>query len=143
MPREYDLRLLNKYDISRHRYRELKEFCQQYDEKKSKLNQIYTLSSAPPEIPSTVSMPGRPTENKAIIACRLKADIEYIEEALRQACADEPGLIESLRKNVTKENCGYNNLGYIPCSKNKFYLIRRKFFFLLDKIKNGDNGVIL
>lgn len=143
MPREYDLRLLSKYDISRHRYRELKEFCLQYDEKKSKLNQIYTLSSAPPDIPVMGGLPGNPTENKAIRAQQLKADIELIEECLKETCGEEIGLIEFLKKNVTKENSGYFNLGCVPCSKSKFYLTRRKFFFLLDKRKSGDNGVIL
>lgn len=143
MPREYDLRLYSKYDISRHRYRELKEFCLQYEEKKSKLNQIYTLSSTPPEVPIMGGVPGKPTENKALKAQQYKADIELIEECLKETCGEEIGLIKYLKKNVTEENSGYYNLGCVPCSKNKFYLTHRKFFFLLDKRKSGDNGVIL
>ena len=41
--REYDLKLGKEYSISRHRYRELKEFCLQYEEKKSELQQIYMI----------------------------------------------------------------------------------------------------
>ena len=143
MPREYNLRLLSKYGISEYRYKELKNFCRQYEEKQSELKQIYTLSIAPPEIPAMGGVYGNPTENKAIRAQQLKADIDLIEDCLKKACGDEIGLVGFLKKNVTMKECGYNKLGCVPCSKKKFYKIREIFFFLLDKAKKGDNGVIL
>ena len=102
MPREYDLRLLSKYDISRHRYRELKEFCLQHDEKKSKLNQIYTLSSAPSDVPVMGGLPGRPTENKALRVQQLKADIDLVEICLKEA---SPLINKAEAPQILQMNC--------------------------------------
>ena len=139
MPREYDLRLLSKYDISRHRYRELKEFCLQHDEKKSKLNQIYTLSSAPSDVPVMGGLPGRPTENKALRAQQLKADIDLVEICLKEACEEDVGLLEKLTLNVTR-GLGYDSLGYVPSGARQFYRLRKKFFFILDEKKKEKMG---
>ena len=134
MARDYDLRLSEEYGISRHRYRELKEFCLQYDEKKLELKQLYTSSSLPPEVSVMGGEPGKPTERKAMRAMQLKNDIELIDSALNEACGADVGILTSLKKNVT-EGVGFEALGCVPCSSRTFYRYRRKFFFLLDKEK--------
>ncbi len=134
VPRDYDLSLSKEFNISRHRYRELKEFCLQYGEKKEKLRQLYSLSSAQPDVAVMGGEPGKPTERKAISALQLKNDMEIIDEALKDACGADVGLLPLLKKNVT-EGVGFDRLGYVPCSIRNFYQIRRKFFFLLDKEK--------
>lgn len=135
MPREYDLRLQGKYDIGRNRYRELKAFCLQYDEKKRKLKQLYSLSAVPPEVSVMGGEPGKPTEKKALKAIQLKADVELIEKCLQAAIGDDVGLLEPLKKNITL-GIGFDSLGYVPCSVRPFYRCRKKFFYLLDKEKN-------
>lgn len=133
--REYDLKLSKEYSISRHRYRELKEFCLQYEEKKSELNQIYTSSSVSPEITVMGGIPGKPTEQKAMRASQLKGEIELIDNCIEEACGNDVGLIKTLRKSVLYDYKFYE-LGYVPCGRNLFYKYRRKFFFILDKEKN-------
>jgi hypothetical protein len=132
--RSYDLKFSKEYNISRHRYRELKEFCLQYEEKKAELQQIYTSSTVAPEITVKGGMPGNPTENKAMRALKLKSDIELIDNTLNLACEKAVGVIPFLKKNIT-EGVGFSYLGYVPCSPKLFYKYRRKFFFLLDKEK--------
>ena len=132
--RENDLQLIREYGISRHRYRELKEFCLQYYEKTSELKEIYALSSVSPDSAFNSGVPGKPTENKAMRANQLSRDIETIDKALALACGNDVGLIEQLKRNVTL-GIGYDSLGYVPCAARVFYKCRRKFFFLLDKEK--------
>ncbi len=132
--REYDLKLSKEYSISRHRYRELKEFCLQYEEKKSELQQIYTSSSVSPEVAVMGGIPGKPTEQKAMRASQLNGEIELIDNCIREACGDDVGLIEQLKRNITL-GVGYDGLGYVPCGVRQFYKCRRKFFFILDKEK--------
>ena len=134
MPREYDLKLAGEYEISRHRYRELKEFCLQYEEKKAELKQLYSSSSVPPEVSVMGGTPGKPTERKAMRAINLKNDIEVIEKALNNACGDDVGMVELLKKNVTL-GYGFDNLGSVPCACRTFYKYRRKFFFILNQEK--------
>lgn len=134
MARNYDLRLSGEYNISKNRYRELKAFCMQYDEKKSELQQIYTSSAVAPEVSVKGGMPGKPTEQKAMRASKLKDEIKLIDETLSEACGEDVGIIELLKKNVTL-GLGFGKLGYVPCDVKTFYERRKKFFFLLDKRK--------
>lgn len=134
MPKNYDLSLSKEFNISRHRYRELKEFCLQYGEKKEELRQLYSLSSVPPDVVVMGGEPGKPTERKAMRALKLKTDIELIDNTLNSACETAVGIIPFLKKNIT-EGVGFSCLGYVPCSPKLFYNYRRKFFFLLDKEK--------
>ena len=132
--REYDLKLSKEYSISRHRYRELKEFCLQYEEKKSELQQIYTSSSVSPEVAVMGGVPGKPTEQKAMRAVKLKEETDLIESCIAEACGKDVGIREHLKKNVTL-GVGFDSLGYVPCGVRQFYLYRRKFFFILNEEK--------
>ncbi|MBQ8504563.1 MAG: hypothetical protein IJ491_09860 [Clostridia bacterium] len=134
MSRSYKLRLSDKYNISPNRYAELKAFCLQYEEKRAELEQLYSLSSVPPEVAVMGGEPGKPTERKAMRASKLKREIELIDRSLEAVCGADIGIIEVLKKNVTL-GYGYDKLGYVPCGINQFYKHRRKFFFLLDKEK--------
>lgn len=134
MAREYDLKLSEEYSISRHRYRELKEFCLQYEEKKASLQQLYTQSSVPPEVAVMGGQSGKPTEMKAMRALKLKNEIELIDSCIKKACGDDVGLFEPLKKNVTL-GIGFESLGYVPCNIKTFYKKRKKFFYLLNKEK--------
>lgn len=136
MARNYDLRLSSEYNISRHRYRELKEFCLQYEEKKAELQQIYTSSTVAPEVAVKGGIPGNPTEKKVMRASNLKNEIKVIDDSLFEACGDDVGLVEFLKKNITL-GIGFEALGCVPCSCRSFYQYRRLFFFLLDKRKRG------
>ncbi|MBE6745855.1 MAG: hypothetical protein E7558_00175 [Ruminococcaceae bacterium] len=130
MPRTYDLSL-KKNNISRHRYRELKEFCLQYNEKKSELENIY---SSTPSFEGGSSGIGKPTEQKAIRAMQLRRDVDLIDQCLAEVTPGEEIIRKKLKENITT-GLGYDCLGYVPCGINQFYTYRKRFFALLDKKK--------
>ncbi len=133
MPREYHNRL-GKYGISPNRVKELEAFCQQYDEKKEKLNNLYTASFVAPEVSVMGGTSGNPTENKAFLALKWQEDIDLIDRCIAEACSLDIGLIEKLTESVTKR-LGYGKLGIVPCGRNYFNLCKRRFFILLDEMK--------
>lgn len=130
MPRTYDLSL-KKNNISRHRYRELKEFCLQYNEKKSELENIY---SSTPSFEGGSSGIGKPTEQKAIRAMQLRRDVDLIDQCLAEATPGEEIIRKKLKTNITI-GLGYESLGYVPCGVRQFYEYRKMFFNLLDRKK--------
>ena len=121
---------LKKYEISLNRFRELKYFCLQYDDKKRELNNL-TFISAP-------RIDGQPHGNKTSDATALKAmriaelkkDVELIEQC---AISADSTIYQYIITNVTK-GLAYEFLG-VPMGKNQFYAKRRKFFWLLNKSK--------
>lgn len=124
---------LNKYNISKNRYRELLYFCRQYREKKIQLASMCFISS-----PKLNGMPsggaaGDPTMHRALDNAALQRDIELIETAAKEAGGN---LSEYIITNVCDE-IPYRHLN-VPCGINQFYTLRRHFFWLLSKNKNGD-----
>ncbi|MGI6349895.1 MAG: hypothetical protein ACOXZ0_08325 [Eubacteriales bacterium] len=134
MPRHYDIKL-DKYEISPYRYRELLNFCLQYDEKKDKLEHYYSVPATHPKIDYVQDTnTTNPTQDKAIPAARLSHDVKLIEQTAIEA---DNEIYQYLLMNVTNQ-IPYSYLRYtlkMPCGKNKFYRARRKFFYLLDKKK--------
>lgn len=124
---------LDSYGISKYAYRELKNFCLQYGEKKQKLAAIRGLSAITYEDTPRGTSTGNPTQSKAERADKLEADIKLIEQTAIEADA---GVYQSLIINVTNEDMPYEYLP-VACGRRQFYEARRKFFFLLDKYKNG------
>lgn len=128
------------YGISKNRYKELKAFCLQYDEKKSKIQ--YGLPS-----PRQDGMPGgsistnSPVEQQAIENALYLRDIRMIEEAAVRA---DPKLWKYILRSVTQdlayEFVMYDEeLGKIPAGKTEFYAYRKLFYHYLDKLKLGTN----
>ena len=121
---------LNEYNISKYRYRELKNFCLQYREKKMQLSSITLLGSAGTESNGKGNAISDRTANDAIKIVELKNDIELIE-----SCAKEVSgiLYEYLIANVVDE-IPYERMS-IPVGRRKFYETRRKFFYILSQRK--------
>lgn len=117
---------LDSYGISKYAYRELKNFCLQYGEKKQKLAAIRGLSAVTYEgMPHGTDI-GDPTQVKAERAERLEADIKLIEQTAIEA---DSGIYQSLIANVSS-GISYFDL-IVPCDKKYFYEKRRKFFYIL------------
>lgn len=125
------------YGISRDRYKELKAFCLQYDEKKEKIR--YGLSSSKSGGTPGGNYPGSPTEAQAISNAMNERDCRMIEEAARKA---GPDIWEQLLKSVT-QNLSYEFIEYdgehgrIAVCRTDFYGHRRLFYSILNKMKNG------
>lgn len=126
------------YGISRHRYQELKAFCLQYDEKKSKISR--SLSAVNYDGMPRAEGSGNGLEGQAIRNVILIKDIEMIEQAAIAANADlYPYIIKSVANDLSYPFVEYDeDLGRIPVGINEFYGYRRLFYHFLDRLKNGD-----
>lgn len=128
-----ELSLKNKYWIERHRYYELKHFCLQYTTWKKLYDSINSINS--PTIDYVISKTnknGNPTEKYAIARTYLKDRIEMIDRVAKKT--DET-LYHYILIGVTQ---GYTytylkTTMNIPCCRDKYYELYRKFFWLLDK----------
>lgn len=126
------------YGISRNRYKELKAFCLQYDEKKSKINR--GISGVDYSSLSRSGAAGSQVESQAIENEMNMKDCRMIEEAAVKA---NPEIWKYIIKSVTLglpyESIEYDEeQGRIPIGKTDFYAYRKLFYHFLDKIKIGD-----
>ncbi len=129
MSRRWDVKL-DEHEISKYAFRELRNFCLQYHEKKDKLNALRSLSAAPMTGTPRGGNVSNPTEKKAIRAERLAADCELIEKTLMEV---GPEIYPWLLRSVTEENATWYNM-QPPIGVNQFYKMRRRFYkHLADK----------
>lgn len=126
MSRHWDVRL-EENEISKYAFRELRNFCLQYHEKKDKLNALRSLSSAPITGMPKGNAVSNPTEKKALRSERLSADCELIENSLMEV---GPEIYPWLLRSVTEENATWYNM-QPPIGVNQFYKMRRRFYKLL------------
>ena len=123
-----EISVRSPYYISKHRYLELKHFCLQYPEWKTELNKINWFGSTGGEIKSTdISKPvDRLYEKRE----RYLKCIEMVEQSALEADGD---IFEWILKSVT-EGVSYGYLN-VPCSRDYFYDRYRRFFWILDKVR--------
>lgn len=113
-----------KHHISNLKYRELRNFCLQYNEKKKEIQ--YGLSSVVADGMPRGNATSNPTESMAIRNEMLRKDMELIEQTAIEA---DSSLYQYILKNVT-EGVAYEYMD-IPAGKSTFYEARRMFFYLL------------
>lgn len=123
----------NPYYISKERYYELKHFCLQYHEWKKIHENIVFVSS------STLVKPGTkfeckvsPIEHKVEVLSKYWQKMKLVEQTCLVA---DPGYSYYIFKAVT-EGISYDKLVArydLGCSKDYYYNVYRKFFWLLDK----------
>ena len=123
---------LDKYGISKKRYRELRYFCEQYPEWKSEVaNQAFISSPKLDGMPHGANV-GNPTLQAALTMQEKKERIDLIESTAVQAADD---LWYWLIRNICYE-IPVGVLVYsdgMPMSQSQFYHYRRYFFYLLDR----------
>lgn len=118
---------IKAFGISSSKFRELKYFCMQYEEKKQQVRDFLGLSAVDysrPRVQSGVAT--SPVEAAAIKVAKLDSDIKLIEDTAREA---DPGICSWLLKSVT-EGIAYEFLD-VPRGRRQFYEARRRFFYLL------------
>ena len=129
-----NISLRNKYRIEKERFYELKHFCLQYPEWKKKYLSINGFISTNPfnEIK---------THNMVDITADCAIDREFYSKRMSmiQQCTEaaDPYLAKYILKGVTEE-ISYEylkNILGIPCCRDTYYDRYRKFFYILDKVR--------
>lgn len=124
----------SKYWIDRNRYYELKYFCLQYPIWKQAFNSLDGMAKAG-GLGVQVSGNADPVEKCVEARYNFWKRMTLVEEAAREA---DPDLQDYILRGVT-EGLGYDILRArydIPCCKDVYYELYRKFFFILSKKRN-------
>lgn len=131
------------YGISKNRYTELKAFCLQYDEKKSKITR--GINNVNYDGMPKGNYPSNPMESQAIRNIMYQEDCEMIEQAAIAASEKlYPYILKSVTNNLSYQFIEYDEkLGRIPVGKTEFYGYRRLFYHYLDLVKSGDKLELL
>lgn len=116
------------YGISGNRYRELKYFCRQHEEKKQRLQELTEISSPGFSHTGSGGKIADKTGDTAVRRMHLQRDIETVEQAAMEA---DGGIYTYLLRNVT-EGVPYEYLD-VSYSRASFFRIRKNFFKILDK----------
>lgn len=119
----------NQYYISRHRYYELKHYCLQYPEFKRIYNDM--CEKIPGGILQITNQEGQPKSDESLEVRQAYLDqINLIEECAKLT---DPYLGSYILKGVT-EGLPYTYFKMrenIPCGKDLYYELYRKFFYIL------------
>ena len=132
-----ELSTKNKYWISKARYYELKYFCLQFDEWKTKYLNLGNISLPSIQSNKQSNDISAPTENVAILRTLYSNKMKLVIDTAKETDSE---LHEYILKAVTQElSFTYlSTIMSIPCSKGTYYDRYRKFFWLLDKKKEGN-----
>lgn len=124
----------NQYWISKHRYYELKHFCLQYNSWKREYSTIDGIVAVPLDIIRGIKSGDitDPTYEKSLKSLYYLNKIKMLEDISKKT---DFVLGEYVLKGVT------NGLSYdvlkarlkIPCGRDTYYNLYRKFFWLLDR----------
>jgi hypothetical protein len=122
----------NKYYISKHRFYELKHFCLQYPEWKAKYTEYNSL------VTNTTGIRSGDISDPVSYAAEHREKYFHLMQMVEQTCiAADADIYQWLLKAVAY-GVSYTALKMeydIPCGKDMFYDRYRKFFWLLDKIR--------
>lgn len=132
-----NVRPLNKkYNISDHRYQELRHFCMQYGEWKEELETLEdTVKGISYSEKIKCNNMKSATEELAIRRAELREKCELVEQAALEAA---PELYKYILEGVTEEYASFKYLKYrknMPCGRNTYSNRRAKFFCILSKRK--------
>ena len=124
----------SKYWLERHRYYELKHFCMQYPIWKKAYLSLCGLSERPSDLAIFKKQSGisDPTAKCAEARLFYAHRIEMIEKTVNET---DPVLADYILTAVT-EGLSYDILKVrlnIPCGRDKYYELYRRFFWLLNK----------
>lgn len=126
----------NYYCIPRHRYYELRHFCLQYPDWKRNYLSLdgYSAKSTSIVVQNGQHEPADLTTIYVEARLYYRERIKLVERTVKEAAED---LYLPMLRAVT-EGISYEHLNAqdrIPCSKDVWYKIYRRFFWLLDKAR--------
>lgn len=129
-----ELSAKNRYYLPRHRFYELKHFCLQYPEWKRiyiSLDGFSSVSGSIIEVSGNTEI-ADPTARFADLRLYYRDRMSMVENAAKEAGGD---LYLPLLRAVT-DGFSYDHLNAqdrIPCCKDVWYVLFRRFFWILDK----------
>lgn len=124
----------NEYWIDRHRYYELRHFCLQYLLWKKAYEEPDGVYAKQLYFMPTKTEPANPTEDAAIRKLYFHERMQMVEKAAKNT---DKSLADYILKGVT-EAMSYDHLKSrldIPCSKEVYYDLYRKFFWILSQAR--------
>lgn len=126
---------LEEYGISTNLYAELHAFCQQYHEKKAKINSLYGIRTTSFVKLSNGYGFSDPTERAVELAEKYREDINLIERTAKEV--DEK-VAPFIIKNVTEDTPIYALKAYygMTTGEGQFIQKRKHFYYLLAVRKN-------
>lgn len=125
----------NPYYLTKHRFYEVYHYAMQYQEWKDeyRTTEQTMRGIAYDGVKVKSSESGDALERVAIRLTELSEKIEMLEAVAKETDKD---LSEYILRGVTDEQVTYNYLSmvlHIPCSRNTYYSLRRKFYWLLSE----------
>lgn len=128
----------NKWWIPKYRYLELRYFCLQYPEWCKQYAELNCSNGLTSRSSDRLYLNGsRMTDRTAEIAIQKKLLSDYMRMVEQTAVETDPELYPYILKAVT-ENSTFLYLKSslsIPCERDMFYDRRRKFFWLLNRVR--------
>lgn len=127
----------NLYWISKHRYYELKHFCMQYPEWEKA---YHSLDGYPKKSAAIIAnRSGEHTTDPTAMYAEARAHFQWrmgmVDNAARMAAGDYWVLLKmAVILEISYEKMEAQN-GGMPISKDMWYVMYRKFFWLLDKVR--------
>lgn len=126
----------NKYYISRHRYYELKHYCLQYPEWKRAyriLNEKLESCSKSIANPTDAGVPHN-TETMALAMAAFAQNMKLVEDtAKRTDSLAGPYIFKAVTEGYSYPY--FSTVLKIPMSRDKYYEMYRRFFWLLDDVR--------
>lgn len=127
----------NKYWVEKHRYYELKHFCLQYPIWKNAYVALDGLSKRASDLAAiqAANQISDPTAKCAEAKLYYYERMKMLEDVANET---DPFLSSYILKAVTEE-ISYDHLKSrldIPCGKDTYYKLYRRFFWLLNKARN-------
>ena len=129
-----ELSTKSKYYVEKHRSYELRHFCMQYPIWKKAYTALNELSNSN-EIADAFEQYDDPTAQCGIAKEHYARRMEMVEQCCREA---DNEIWRYLLSGVT-EGLTYDHLKTkyeIPCSRDTYYDRYRKFFYLLNKVRD-------
>lgn len=129
----------NQWWINKHRYYELMHFCRQYPDWQKQLRDLDGMPPVSPAGQERIRGGYTPDPTAAYAEARqyLADRINLVRNAAYEAC-DHQFWYTFLVEAVT-ENISYDKLeagaGIMPVSRDKWYIVYRRFFWTLDKMR--------
>jgi hypothetical protein len=126
-----DISKKNMYRLEKHRYLELRHFCLQYPQWKRQYLQIDGYFPVVNNEVKSMFSNDSLTEKAAEARIYLKNRIEMVENACKRASPEFYGyLLEAV--TTDKSYVYLRQVRGIPCCKDIYYVLYRRFFWILD-----------